>query len=72
MLKSSILQFRNDVHKQAKRIMQSQHESSMRSSATALLGPGNAHAPIHSSLRYPIASGGNDLGNINFIKKKYN
>ncbi|KAI8878614.1 hypothetical protein K501DRAFT_29407 [Backusella circina FSU 941] len=58
MLKSSILQFRNDVHKQAKRIMQSQHESSMRSSAVAL---GSSHVPVHSSLRYPIVSGGNDL-----------
>ncbi|KAI8991020.1 hypothetical protein BDF20DRAFT_842255 [Mycotypha africana] len=38
MLKSSVLQFRNDIHRQAKRIMQSQHESNlMRSSANALL-----------------------------------
>ncbi|KAI8061815.1 uncharacterized protein B0P05DRAFT_556735 [Gilbertella persicaria] len=41
-LKSSVLQFRNDVHKQAKRIMQSYHESAMRSSAAALLGGGSS------------------------------
>ncbi|KAI9301905.1 hypothetical protein BJ944DRAFT_290579 [Cunninghamella echinulata] len=39
ILKSSILQFRNDVQRQAKRIMQSHHGSvSMRSSSVALLG----------------------------------
>ncbi|CAO3631926.1 unnamed protein product [Cunninghamella blakesleeana] len=38
ILKSSILQFRNDVQRQAKRIMQSHHGSaSMRSSSVALL-----------------------------------
>ncbi|KAG2203803.1 hypothetical protein INT47_012736 [Mucor saturninus] len=56
MLKSSVLQFRNDVHIQARRIMQSHHEISMRSSAAALLGPsGNTN----SSLRHPTLAGGN-------------
>ncbi|KAI7906212.1 uncharacterized protein BX663DRAFT_499262, partial [Cokeromyces recurvatus] len=60
MLKSSVLQFRNDVHKQAKRIMQSHHESSMRSSATTLLGVDT----IHNSFRYHLPvlmNGGTDL-----------
>ncbi|KAI9272434.1 hypothetical protein BY458DRAFT_508796 [Sporodiniella umbellata] len=35
-LKNSILQFRNNVHQQAKRIMQSHNEYSMRSSSIAL------------------------------------
>lgn len=35
MLKSSIIQFRNDVHKQAKRIMQSHDYTAMRASSTA-------------------------------------
>ncbi|GAA5806242.1 hypothetical protein HPULCUR_011773 [Helicostylum pulchrum] len=60
MLKSSVLQFRNDVHIQAKRIMQSHHESSMRSSAAALLGPGST--TISSSIRHPtLAGSGHDL-----------
>lgn len=63
MLKSSVLQFRNDVHKQAKRIMQSHHESSMRSSAAALLGPGGAGSVMASSTRYPtLASGSGGAG----------
>lgn len=69
MLKSSVLQFRNDVHKQAKRIMQSHHESSMRSSAAALLGPGGGgsggtNSIMGNSIRYPAlagGSGGHDL-----------
>lgn len=60
MLKSSVLQFRNDVHIQAKRIMQSHHESAMRSSAAALLGPSSN--TINSSIRHPtLAGGGLDL-----------
>ncbi|KAF7729510.1 hypothetical protein EC973_004184 [Apophysomyces ossiformis] len=50
MLKSSILQFRNDVQKQAKRIMQS-HDSSMRSSAA--LANSGTHTIQSSSIRYP-------------------
>ncbi|KAI7894652.1 uncharacterized protein EV154DRAFT_548807 [Mucor mucedo] len=57
MLKSSVLQFRNDVHIQARRIMQSHHETSMRSSAAALLGPSGS--AVNSSLRHPTLAGGN-------------
>lgn len=56
MLKSSVLQFRNDVHIQARRIMQSHHETSMRSSAAALLGPSGS--AINSSIRHPSLAGG--------------
>ncbi|KAI8640944.1 hypothetical protein BD408DRAFT_419052 [Parasitella parasitica] len=58
MLKSSVLQFRDDVHKQAKRIMQSHHESSMRSSSSLLAGN---HSMLHGSRYSPLASGGGDL-----------
>ncbi|KAL7313068.1 hypothetical protein PS15m_006857 [Mucor circinelloides] len=51
MLKSSVLQFRDDVHKQAKRIMQSHHESSMRASSSLIAGGpnlmyGSRHSPL--------------------------
>lgn len=61
MLKSSVLQFRDDVHKQAKRIMQSHHESSMRSSSSLI---GGGPAMLHGSRYSPLAAGGNgaDLG----------
>lgn len=59
MLKSSVLQFRDDVHKQAKRIMQSHHESSMRSSAVNLMGgPQQSNSIISASTRYPTLAGG--------------
>ncbi|RCH84427.1 hypothetical protein CU097_003303 [Rhizopus azygosporus] len=63
-LKSSIIQFRNDVHRQAKRIMQSHHESSMRLSAVALPSTGASSINVNS-IRHPglIGGGGNDLVN---------
>ncbi|KAG1092141.1 hypothetical protein G6F42_019274 [Rhizopus arrhizus] len=63
MLKSSVLQFRDDVHKQAKRIMQSHHESSMRASSSLIAGGPNL---MYGSRHSPLAAGnGNnnpDLG----------
>ncbi|CAO3584697.1 unnamed protein product [Absidia cylindrospora] len=55
MLKSSILQFRNDVQRQAKRIMQTHESASMRSSSVALLGSSgiNAGATHNSYPRHP-------------------
>ncbi|ORZ15646.1 hypothetical protein BCR42DRAFT_437914 [Absidia repens] len=55
MLKSSILQFRNDVQRQAKRIMQTHESVSMRSSSVALLGSSgiNAGATHNSYPRHP-------------------
>ncbi|ORZ16475.1 hypothetical protein BCR42DRAFT_36585 [Absidia repens] len=55
MLKSSILQFRNDVQRQAKRIMQTHESTSMRSSSVALLGNSgiNASATHNSYPRHP-------------------
>ncbi|KAI8142777.1 hypothetical protein BJV82DRAFT_614239 [Fennellomyces sp. T-0311] len=50
MLKSSILQFRNDVQKQAKRIMQNHDYSHMRASSSAALIGSNAH---YSSIMRP-------------------
>ncbi|KAI8084757.1 uncharacterized protein BX664DRAFT_337706 [Halteromyces radiatus] len=56
MLKSSILQFRNDVQRQAKRIMQTHDSASLRTSSVALLGNsgingvGSTH---HSYPRHP-------------------
>lgn len=56
MLKSSIIQFRNDVQKQAKRIMQG-HDHTMRaSSSAALMGP------HHSSYLRPSANPSYELG----------
>ncbi|KAK4518703.1 uncharacterized protein ATC70_008925 [Mucor velutinosus] len=59
MLKSSVLQFRDDVHKQAKRIMQSHHESSMRASASLIAGGVGAAGPniMHGSRHSPLAIG---------------
>ncbi|KAI9482755.1 MAG: hypothetical protein EXX96DRAFT_615752 [Benjaminiella poitrasii] len=73
MLKSSVLQFRNDVHKQAKRIMQSHHESSMRSSAAALLVEGDMNT-IHNSVRYnhhfpALTNGGGGIGGYDLTSK---
>ncbi|KAG0187963.1 hypothetical protein DFQ28_005622 [Apophysomyces sp. BC1034] len=50
VLKTSIIQFRNDVQKQAKRIMQN-HDSSMRSSAA--LGSSGTHTIHNSYIRHP-------------------
>ena len=69
MLKSSILQFRNDVQKQAKRIMQSHDYSHMRASSSAALmvasstntPPYNTIANISSSSSH-IRPSSNDLG----------
>ncbi|CAO3621409.1 unnamed protein product [Mucor fragilis] len=60
MLKSSVLQFRDDVHKQAKRIMQSHHESSMRASSSLIAGGPN---PMYGSRHSPLAIG-NGNGNL--------
>lgn len=71
LLKSSVLQFRNDVHKQAKRIMQSHHESSMRSSAAALMGGGHQSNSIvgGSAARYPALAGGGGHDLISKLKE---
>ncbi|KAI8340204.1 hypothetical protein BC941DRAFT_419728 [Chlamydoabsidia padenii] len=54
MLKSSILQFRHDVQRQAKRIMQNQDtSSSMRSSSVALLANSGIHGSHNSYPRHP-------------------
>ncbi|CAO3586512.1 unnamed protein product [Absidia cylindrospora] len=55
MLKSSILQFRNDVQRQAKRIIQNHESTSMRSSSVALLGSSgiNTGATHNSYPRHP-------------------
>ena len=68
MLRSSVLQFRDDVHKQARRIMQSHHESFMRSSSSLI---GGAPTLLHGSRYSPLSVGGNgtDLG-IYFWKRK--
>ncbi|KAG2219925.1 hypothetical protein INT45_010439 [Circinella minor] len=51
MLKSSILQFRNDVQKQAKRIMQSHDYSHMRaSSSAALMATSNTNTPSYNPI----------------------
>ncbi|CEP15308.1 hypothetical protein [Parasitella parasitica] len=65
MLKSSVLQFRDDVHKQAKRIMQSHHESSLRSSSSLIAANPSM---LHGSRYSPLGSGGGDLGT--YIAKK--
>ncbi|KAI9495769.1 hypothetical protein BDB00DRAFT_192564 [Zychaea mexicana] len=53
MLKSSILQFRNDVQKQAKRIMQSQDYSHMRASSSAALMAASSNTAPYSSYMRP-------------------
>ncbi|KAI9253924.1 hypothetical protein BDA99DRAFT_166881 [Phascolomyces articulosus] len=53
MLKSSILQFRNDVQKQAKRIMQSHDYSHMRASSSAALMAASTNAAPYSSYLRP-------------------
>lgn len=64
MLKSSVLQFRDDVHKQAKRIMQSHHESSMRASSSLIAGGGPSimYGSRHSPLAAGNGNGNHDLG----------
>ncbi|GAN01806.1 conserved hypothetical protein [Mucor ambiguus] len=62
MLKSSVLQFRDDVHKQAKRIMQSHHESSMRASSSLIAGGGGPNPMNFGSRHSPLAAG-NGNGN---------
>ncbi|KAL9543317.1 hypothetical protein MBANPS3_008171 [Mucor bainieri] len=60
MLKSSVLQFRDDVHKQAKRIMQSHHESSMRASSSLIAGAGGGGGGpnvMFGSRHSPLAAG---------------
>ncbi|KAL0141696.1 hypothetical protein V8B55DRAFT_1491466 [Mucor lusitanicus] len=63
MLKSSVLQFRDDVHKQAKRIMQSHHESSMRASSSLIAGGGPSimYGSRHSPLAAGNGNGNHDL-----------
>ncbi|KAG1189835.1 hypothetical protein G6F36_003583 [Rhizopus arrhizus] len=60
-LKNSILQFRNNVHQQAKRIMQSHYEYSMRLSAVALSN-GGANSINVNSIRYPSLLGAGTSG----------
>ncbi|ORX60363.1 hypothetical protein DM01DRAFT_1158766 [Hesseltinella vesiculosa] len=56
MLKSSILQFRNDVHRQAKRIMQSHDPASLRASSAALTNSA-IQSTIHSQPRPSVTNG---------------
>lgn len=60
ILKSSILQFKSDVHKQAKRIMQSHDYAAMRASSSAamLTASGGGARPI--SEQCECAGGGGD------------
>jgi hypothetical protein len=69
MLKSSVLQFRDDVHKQAKRIMQSHHESSMRSSVAALMSAPQSNSIISGSTRYPTLAGNGSHDLISKLKE---
>lgn len=54
ILKSSILQFKSDVHKQAKRIMQSHDYTAMRASSSAamLSASGNGARSISEQCKY--------------------
>ncbi|KAI8983120.1 hypothetical protein BDB01DRAFT_906239 [Pilobolus umbonatus] len=79
MLKSSIIQFRNDVQRQAKRIMQSHHETSMRSSAASLLlypgGIGGStihHTRNISAANYDLVSRLKELEDENRLLKSQN
>ena len=72
MLKSSILQFRNDVQKQAKRIMQSHDYSHMRaSSSAALMAASSTNTPPYNTIANISSSSyirpsSNDLGKLFF------
>lgn len=68
-LKNSILQFRNNVHQQAKRIMQSHNEYSMRASAT--LHNTIANSATVNPPRYPVMLGTGNNGNelVNRLKE---